>query len=99
MWLPRPTIAVLALLVLGCGLARADDAHKGSDDPDVGFLEFLGSVDRLADVNPDYLSQAEGRPKAGTGTTGATGTTPAPAPPQPAQPQNAPNGPGGHNNG
>ena len=93
MWLTRPTVAVLALLVLGCGLARADDGHKPSDEPDPGFLEFLGSVDRLADVNPDYLSQAETRPGAGTGTA------PAPTPPPPPQPPNAPNGPGGHNNG
>src|SRR5215469_6968862 len=90
MWLPRPTLAVLALLLLGCGLARADDARKGSDEPDAGFLEFLGSVDRLADVSPDYLSQVEARAKAGTGTT------PAPAPPPPPPP-NGPNGSGGHN--
>jgi hypothetical protein len=94
MWLTRPTVVVLASLVLGCGLARADELHKVPDEPDPGFLEFLGSVDRLADVNPDYLSQAEARARAGTGTT------PAPAPPpQPAQPPNAPSGPGGHNNG
>jgi hypothetical protein len=95
MWLRRPTtVAVLALLLLGCGVARADDARKGSDEPDAGFLEFLGSVDRLADVSPDYLSQVEGRTK-----TGNTGGTPAPTPPQPAPPPNPPNGAGGHNNG
>jgi len=92
MWLPRPTVAVLALLLLGCVVARADDARKGSDEPDAGFLEFLGSVDRLADVSPDYLSQVEARAKAGGGTT------PAPAPPPPPPP-NPPNGSGGHNNG
>jgi hypothetical protein len=93
MWVHRPTVALLALLLLGCGVARADDARKGSEEPDAGFLEFLGSVDRLADVSPDYLSQVEGRAKAGTGTA------PAPTPPQPAPPPNAPNGAGGHNNG
>lgn len=94
MWVPRPTVptvAVLALLLLGCGVARADDARKGSEEPDAGFLEFLGSVDRLADVSPDYLSQVEGRAKT------ATGTAPAPTPPQPAP--NPPNGAGGHNDG
>ena len=91
MWFLPPTVAVLAVLLLGCGVARADDARKGSDEPDAGFLEFLGSVDRLADVSPDYLSQVEGRAK--------TGTTPAPAPPQPPPPANAPNAAGGHNNG
>ena len=39
--------------------ARGDEARKAPDDPDAGFLEFLGSVDRLAEVNPDYLSQAD----------------------------------------
>ncbi len=89
----RPIVAVLALLVLTGGIARADDVHKASDDPDAGFLEFLGSVDRLADVNPDYLSQAEARARAGTVTT------PAPTPPPQPAPPNVPNGPGGHNNG
>jgi hypothetical protein len=61
----------------------------------MGFLEFLGSVDRLSDLMPDYLSQAEWPAKAGAGNTPA-----APPPPQPPQSPNAPpNGPGGHNNG
>jgi hypothetical protein len=90
MWRPRPTAALLALLMLGCGAARADDSRKPSEDPDIGFLEFLGSVDRLSDVMPDYLSQAESRGKT------AAGTTPAPPPPPPPSP---PNGSGGHNNG
>ena len=59
MW-TRP--AELALL---CGLALASTAVRPDDtrappaaDADPGFLEFLGSVDRLAEVNPEYLSQA-----------------------------------------
>jgi hypothetical protein len=93
MWLPRPALAVLAVLALGCAAARADDVHKAAEEPDLGFLEFLGSVDRLADVMPDYL-QPDPRGK------NATGSTPVPPPPpRPAQPPNAPNGPGGHNNG
>jgi hypothetical protein len=93
MWPLRPTAAVLALLVLGCGLARADDVRQGSDPPDPGFLEFLGSVDRLSDVMPDYLSQAAAGAKNAAGNT-----TPAPPPPPPPTP-NPPNGAGGHNNG
>ena len=38
-----------------------------AEDPDAGFLEFLGSVDGLAEVNPDYLSQANAaRPPPGS---------------------------------
>ena len=93
MWFSRPTALMLALLGLGGVAARADDVHQPADEPDIGFLEFLGSVDRLSDVMPDYLSQAESRAK------DPTGTTPAPAPPRPPQPPNSPNGSGGHNNG
>jgi hypothetical protein len=92
MWIPRPTLAVLAALVLGCAAARADDPHKAAEPPDPGFLEFLGSVDRLADVNPEYLAQAEARAKS------TAGTTPAPQPPRPPPAPNAANGGGGHNN-
>jgi hypothetical protein len=95
MWLPRPIAAVLAvLLLLGCVAARADEPRKPAEEPDLGFLEFLGSVDRLSDVMPDYLSQAEARGKTGAGTTPAP-----PPPPRPPQPPNPPNGSGGHNNG
>ena len=59
MWLPRRIFGVLAALLLGCVAARADDGHKPADPPDSGFLEFLGSVDRLVDVNPEYLAQAD----------------------------------------
>src|SRR5882762_9422098 len=39
---------VLAVLALACALARSDDTRTPqSEDPDPGFLEFLGSVDRL----------------------------------------------------
>ena len=89
MWLSRRTRGVLAALLLGCALVRADDAHKPPEPPDAGFLEFLGSVDRLADVNPEYLAQPEARSKA------AATTTPPPPPPRPPPPS-APNGNGGH---
>ena len=83
---------VLIALMLGCAAARADDARNPTEPPDPGFLEFLGSVDRLADVNPEYLGQAEARSK-------PAATTPPPPPPHPPQPPNAPNGTGGNNNG
>jgi hypothetical protein len=91
MRVPRGTVGALAVLVLVCSAARADDVHK-ADLPDPGFLEFLGSVDRLADVNPDYLAQAEARAKF------AAGPPPATAPPRPAPPPNASSVPGGHDN-
>jgi hypothetical protein len=90
MWLCR-TAGVLAALLLGCAVVRADDVHKPAEPPDPGFLEFLGSVDRLADVNPEYLAQLEARSKA------AAATTPPPPPPRPPPPPpKAPNGNGGH---
>jgi hypothetical protein len=82
---------VLIALMLGCAAARADDACNPTEPPDPGFLEFLGSVDRLADVNPEYLGQAEARSK-------PAATMPPPPPPRPPQAPNAPNGTGGHNN-
>ena len=90
MWLSRRTSGVLAALLLGCAAVRADDVHKPAEPPDPGFLEFLGSVDRLADVNPEYLAQAESK--------AAAATTPPPPPPRPPPAPKAPNGTGGHNN-
>ncbi|TLY84378.1 MAG: hypothetical protein E6K35_15320 [Gammaproteobacteria bacterium] len=56
----RVSCAVLAVLALACALARSDDTRKAQPaDPDPGFLEFLGSVDRLAELNPDYLAHAD----------------------------------------
>ena len=91
MWFPRRTRGVLAALLLGCAAVRADDTPKPAEPPDPGFLEFLGSVDRLADVNPEYLAQAEARSKAANNTP-----TPPPAPPRPPPAPNTPNGTGGH---
>ena len=93
MWLSR-TSAVLAALLLGCATVRADDVHKPAEPPDPGFLEFLGSVDRLSDVNPDYIAQAEARAKAATVNPPANPPPPRP----PAPPPNAANGPGGQKN-
>ena len=96
MWFPRPAAAVLAVLLVGCAAARADEVRKPAEEPDLGFLEFLGSVDRLADVMPDYLSQADPRGKSATGTTAPATPPPRPPPPPPNAP---PNGSGGHDNG
>jgi len=84
------TAGVLAALLLGCAAARADDVHKPAEPPDPGFLEFLGSVDRLADVNPEYLAEARSKPP-------AAATTPPPLPPRPPPPPPPPSGNGGHN--
>src|SRR6267378_5163401 len=77
---PRMSCAVLAVLALACALARSDDTRKPPpQDPDPGFLEFLGSVDRLAEVNPDYLAQADPQHAARLAAKGRR--VPAPPPP------------------
>jgi hypothetical protein len=79
---PRVSCAVLAVLALACALARSDDTRKPEPaDPDPGFLEFLGSVDRLAEVNPDYLAQADPQLAARLARGRAPPATPPPAPP------------------
>ncbi len=94
MWTPRTGLAVL-LLALGCYAAHADDGRAPTEDPDSGFLEFLGSVDRLAEVNPDYLSQAGAAPA--SRPPGKPVVTPPPPPPQPLPPTpSASASPGGH---
>ena len=95
MWFRWPAYLLLSATVLGWSAARADDAHKPTEEPDPGFLECLGSVDRLSDVNPDYIAQAEARARAA-----AAANPPAnpPASRPPAPPPNAANGPGGQKN-
>jgi hypothetical protein len=103
MWVRRTALTVLAALSLACAVARADDSRSPppSQDPDPGFLEFLGSVDRLAEVNPDYLSQAGpariARPPQGTPATAPPVTPPPPPPPRQPSPSAA-NASGGQNN-
>jgi hypothetical protein len=94
MWPRWPTYVLLSAVVLAWSAARADDDHKPADDPDSGFLEFLGSVDRLSDVNPDYIAQAEGRAQAAAANPPANPPPPRP----PAPPPNAANGPGAQKN-
>jgi hypothetical protein len=86
MWRRLTGLAVLGALTLGCAVARADDPP-----PDPRLLEFLGSVDRLAEVNPDYLSQAEARGVKQSNNTPQPPSPPPPPPPPPRQPPTAAN--------
>jgi hypothetical protein len=86
----RPVLAAL-VLALAFASVRADAGPPagGADPPDPGFLEFLGSVDRLADVNPDYISQAE-KAKPGVKPAVQLPPPPAPAPTPPPRPSAPP---------
>jgi hypothetical protein len=82
MWAVRASPAALLVVALASATARADETAKNAPvpPPDPGFLEFLGGVDGLADVNPDYLTQGSGaRP-------GAAPPKPPPNPPPPPPP-------------
>src|ERR1700739_1801341 len=103
MWRRRRSLTVhlvlaplLGALALSCAAARADDARKG-EPPDPGFLEFLGSVDRLSEVNPDYLAQLDPPPAGASAVRvpGAQSAVKAPpaAPPRPPAPVGASGGP------
>ncbi|MFZ0008986.1 MAG: hypothetical protein WAK94_12175 [Steroidobacteraceae bacterium] len=97
MWLRAAATGALAALALAALAARAADPPSNAQDPNAGFLEFLGSVDRLSDVNPDYLSQADA-PKAAQAPPGAV--RPAQTqPPPPPPPASNPIPPGVKNNG
>ncbi|MGP8034893.1 MAG: hypothetical protein ACLPQ6_12240 [Steroidobacteraceae bacterium] len=105
MWLHRAAaIAVLSALALGSATGRSDDGSQGSQPP-AGLLEFLGSVDRLSEVNPNYLSQPNpakvARPPAASGVpNGAPKPPPAPPPaPTPAPSTSGPVPSGDKNNG
>jgi hypothetical protein len=89
MWLYRAAaIAALSALALGSATGRSDDTSPPrAPPPPAGFLEFLGSVDRLSDVNPNYLPPAPvkvARP--------AANGTPKPPPPPPPAPVQSPSG-------
>jgi hypothetical protein len=97
MWLRAAATGVLAALALAGPQVRAGDPPRSAPDPNAGFLEFLGSVDRLSEVNPGYLSQRDPS-KAGQAPPGAV--RPAQTqPPPPAPPPPSPNPPGVKNNG
>ena len=84
----RRQAAALALLgLLALGGAAADESHKpapGAEDPDASFLEFLGSVDRLHDVNPDYLKPTD--PRLARLNSRPRWLPPPPPPPPPSPP-------------
>jgi hypothetical protein len=86
MWSYRAAaIAMLSALTLGSAIGRSDDTSRPTPQtPAAGFLEFLGSVDRLSEVNPNYLSQPTpvktARPTANGGTRPPPPPPPAPAP-------------------
>jgi hypothetical protein len=80
----RVGCGVLAVLALAGSLARSDDTRKPQpEDPDPGFLEFLGSVDRLAELNPDYLAQTDPQRAARLAARGRAAPA-APPPPPPS---------------
>lgn len=98
MWLRAAATGALAALALAALAARAADPPSNAPDPNAGFLEFLGSVDRLSDVNPDYLSQADA-PKAAQAPPGAVRPAQTQPPPPPTPPASTPNPPRVKNNG
>jgi hypothetical protein len=82
MWTRQAARVVLTMLALSSAVAWAGDGPKSAPEkPDAGFLEFLGSVDRLAETNPDYLAQAGGpAPASPPAKRVATAVTPPPPP-------------------
>jgi hypothetical protein len=88
MWLHRAgAVAVLSALALGSATGRSDDASRPPPGaPGAGLLEFLGSVDRLSEVNPNYLAQPDPPRTAPRTATAAPGAPVKPPPPPPAQP-------------
>jgi hypothetical protein len=97
MWLRAAAPGVLAALALAGVAAHADDPPRNAQDPNAGFLEFLGSVDRLSEVNPGYLSQTDPS-KVGQAPPGAVRPAQTQPPPQSPPPPN-PSAPGVKNNG
>ena len=80
----RHVAGLLVLAVLALGSAAADESRKpppAPEEPDAGFLEFLGSVDRLSEVNPDYLRQSD--PRVARLNPRPRWMSPPPAPPAP----------------
>ena len=82
----RAVLGGLLAAALVAGAAGAgDSARKPPADPDAGFLEFLGSVDGLAEVTPDYLAKAGPKRVARVSVKGRSPPAPPPTPPPPPQ--------------
>jgi hypothetical protein len=77
----RALLAGLAIATLGAGVAGADDPARKPPppDPDPGFLEFLGSIDGLAELSPDYAAQAAPARVARVSVKGRAAPAPPPA--------------------
>ena len=78
-------LKIRSLATVLLGYALLDVAAYAADgpvptDPDAAFLEFLGGVDGLADVNPNYLTQGN----AAAPPASAPAAAPAKPPPPPA---------------
>jgi hypothetical protein len=89
----RAGLTVLLTYALLATTARGADppAPPAGADPDPSFLEFLGGVDGLSEVNPNYLAQV--------GAQHAPGVPAAKvAPPPPPPPPRAPSASGANNN-
>lgn len=88
-------IVMLSALAFGSATGRTDDGSNAP--PPAGFLEFLGSVDRLSDVNPNYLAHPVpvkvARPAANAASP------PPPPPPPPSTPPQAASPSGEKTNG
>jgi hypothetical protein len=99
MWTRPTATALLVMLALGTAAVRADDPPRKPPEPDPGFLEFLGSVDRLAEVNPDYLSSAPHTDPPAK-PPGPSSPPPPPTPPSAPPPRTPtpPNATGANNN-
>src|SRR6201998_3894749 len=83
----RAMLAGVAIGMLGSGVAAGDATPRPpppDPDPDPALLEFLGSVDGLAEVNPNYLAQVKRAPVPRPSVRGST--EPAPSPPAPPPP-------------
>lgn len=82
MWRRRAAgIGVLSVLALASLSGRGDDARAAPpQEPGAGLLEFLGSVDRLAELNPDYLAQADPARARKPGPNGGVKTAQSPPP-------------------
>ncbi len=86
MWRKRAgAMVVLSALALGSAIGRTDDARKPPpEQPGAGLLEFLGSVDRLSEVNPNYLPPPDPPKTPKPAPNG--GPRPPPATPDPSAP-------------